>query len=88
MALSPSSATVNGQGELLGDPAVNLRGVVTTKTQEQWERSTIPVVKKSVRDRFKEVVENPDSKRPTVNWTGLQSRLEEDLRRFYSSRVA
>ena len=76
------SATVNAEGELLGEPSVTLRGVVTTKTQEQWERSAIPVVKKSVRERFKEVVENPDSKRPTVNWTGLQSRLEEDLRRF------
>ena len=76
------SATVNGQGELLGEPSVTLRGVVTNKNQEQWERSTIPVVKKSVRERFKEVVENPQSDRPTVNWTGLQSRLEEDLRRF------
>ena len=76
------SATVNQKGELLGEPSVNLRGVVTTRTQEQWERSAIPVVKKSVRERFKEVVENPDSDRPTVNWTGLQSRLEEDLRRF------
>ena len=76
------SAAVNNQGELLGEPSVTLRGVVTNKNQEQWERSTIPVVKKSVRERFKEVVENPQSDRPTVNWTGLQSRLEEDLRRF------
>ena len=28
------------------------------------------------------MVENPNSDRPSVNWEGLQSRLEEDMRRF------
>ena len=40
------SATVDGKGKLLGDPAINLRGVVTVKTQEQWERGAIITVKK------------------------------------------
>ncbi|KPQ35164.1 MAG: ribonuclease J [Phormidesmis priestleyi Ana] len=76
------SATVDGKGKLLGDPAINLRGVVTVKTQEQWERGAIITVKKSLSERWKEVVENPNSDRPSVNWEGLQSRLEEDMRRF------
>ena len=76
------SATVDGKGQLLGEPAVNLRGVVTVKPQEQWERGIIPVVKKSLSSRWKEVVEDADSAQPTVNWDGLRSRLEEDLRRF------
>ncbi len=76
------SATVDGKGRLLGDPTVNLRGVVTTKTQEQWERAVIIVVKKSLSERWKEVVENTESAAPLVKWDGLQSRLEEDMRRF------
>lgn len=76
------SATVDGKGRLLSEPTVNLRGVVTVKTQEQWERGTAQVVKKSVRDRWKEVVDEADSDRPIVKWDGLQSRLEEDMRRF------
>ncbi|MGB3293360.1 MAG: ribonuclease J [Phormidesmis sp.] len=76
------SATVDGKGQLLSEPTVNLRGVVTVKTQEQWERGTAQVVKKSVRDRWKEVVEQPESNSPVVKWDGLQSRLEEDMRRF------
>ncbi len=76
------SATVDGKGRLLSEPTVNLRGVVTVKTQEQWERGTGQVVKKSLRDRWKEVVDEPDGDRPTVKWEGLHSRLEEDMRRF------
>ncbi len=76
------SATVDSKGHLLGDPSINLRGVVTVKTQEQWERSAVATVKKSLRERWKEVVENADSDRPTIKWDGLQSRLEEDVRRF------
>ncbi|MEL6815437.1 MAG: ribonuclease J [Cyanobacteria bacterium J06598_3] len=76
------SAAVNATGELLGEPSINLRGVVTVKTQEQWERSVIPVVKKSLRERWKEVVDDPNSDKPKVKWEGLQSRLEEDVRRF------
>lgn len=76
------SATVDATGNLLGEPSINLRGVVTVKTQEQWERSVIPVVKKSLRERWKEVVDDPNSDKPNVKWEGLQSRLEEDVRRF------
>ena len=76
------SATVDGNGKLLGDPTINLRGVVTVKTQEQWERSAVLTVKKSLSERWKEVVDDPESANPTVKWDGLQSRLEEDVRRF------
>ncbi|MEM9092044.1 MAG: ribonuclease J [Cyanobacteria bacterium P01_F01_bin.53] len=76
------SATVDIKGRLLGEPTITLRGVVTVKNQEQWERSVIPVVKKSLRERWKEVVDDPNSDKPTVKWDGLQSRLEEDVRRF------
>ena len=76
------SATVDSKGRLLSEPTVNLRGVVTVKTQEQWERSTSQVIKKSVRERWKEVVDQSESDRPVIRWDGLQSRLEEDMRRF------
>lgn len=76
------SATVDSKSNLLGEPAINLRGVVTVKTQQQWESSCIPVVKKSLRERWKEVIDDPNSDKPTVNWEGLQSRVEEDIRRF------
>ena len=76
------SATVDGIGKLLGEPTINLRGVVTTRSQAQWESSIIPVVTKSVQTRWKEVLDDPSAERPQVNWDGLQSRIEEDTRRF------
>ena len=76
------SATVDAGGNLLGEPTINLRGVVTTRSQAQWESGVVPVVKKSLQARWKEVLDDSGSERPTVNWDGLRSRLEEDIRRF------
>ncbi|EDX84700.1 conserved hypothetical protein [Synechococcus sp. PCC 7335] len=76
------SATVDGTGKLLGEPTINLRGVVTTRSQAQWESIIIPVVTKSVRTRWKEVLDDSNGERPRVNWDGLRSRIEEDTRRF------
>ena len=76
------SAAVDAKGQLLGDPSVNLRGVVTVKTQEQWERGVIQTVKQSLSDRWKEVIDDPNSSKPKVKWDGLQSRIEEDVRKF------
>ena len=76
------SATVDGTGQLLGEPTITLRGVVTTRSQAQWESGIVPVVTKSVRTRWKEVLDDSSSERPNVNWDGLRSRIEEDTRRF------
>ncbi|MBE9060050.1 ribonuclease J [cf. Phormidesmis sp. LEGE 11477] len=76
------SAAVDSTGRLLGEPTINLRGVVTTRSQAQWESSVIPVVTKSVQTRWKEVLDDPNSERPQINWDGLRSRIEEDTRRF------
>ncbi|MEL6351893.1 MAG: ribonuclease J [Cyanobacteria bacterium J06627_28] len=76
------SATVDGSGKLMGDPTINLRGVVSVKSQAQWESGIVPTIKKSLQNRWKEVVEEAESSKPKVNWDGLRSRLEEDTRRF------
>ncbi|MGB5913465.1 MAG: ribonuclease J [Phormidesmis sp.] len=76
------SATVDSQGKLLGDPTINLRGVVSAKSQAEWESGVVPMVKKSLLTRWKEVVDSSESDRPDVNWDGLRSRIEEDARRF------
>ena len=76
------SATVDATGKLLGEPTINLRGVVSIHSQERWESGIVPVVKKSLATRWKEVLDNPESNRPKVNWDGLRSRIEEDARRY------
>ncbi|MEM9947265.1 MAG: ribonuclease J [Cyanobacteria bacterium P01_D01_bin.36] len=76
------SATVDASGKLLGDPTINLRGVVSVHSLEKWQSGIVPVVKKSLATRWKEVLSDADSGKPTVNWDGLRSRLEEDARRF------
>ncbi|MEO1635183.1 MAG: ribonuclease J [Cyanobacteria bacterium J06631_9] len=76
------SATVDGSGKLMGDPTINLRGVVSVKSQAQWESGIVPTIKKSLQNRWKEVVEEAENSKPKVNWDGLRSRLEEDTRRF------
>lgn len=76
------SATVDGQGNLMGDPTINLRGVVSVKSLAQWESGIVPVVKKSLMSKWKEVVTTSEEGKTTVSWDGLRSRLEEDARRF------
>ncbi|MEL6492799.1 MAG: ribonuclease J [Cyanobacteria bacterium J06621_3] len=76
------SATVDATGKLMGDPTINLRGVVSAKSLEKWESGIVPVVQKSLMARWKEVVDDEQSDRLKVNWDGLRSRLEEDARRF------
>ncbi len=76
------SAAIDRTGKLLGEPTINLRGVVTIKSQVQWESDIVPVITKSVQTRWKEVIDGADSESPEVNWDGLRSRLEEDTRRF------
>ena len=76
------SATVDRRGTLLGEPTINLRGVVSAKSLDQWRSDVVPLVKKSLLNRWKEVLDDPNSDDPTVNWDGLRSRLEEDARRF------
>ncbi|MEO0456852.1 MAG: ribonuclease J [Cyanobacteria bacterium P01_A01_bin.114] len=75
------SAAINPQGQLLSKPVVNLRGVVSVHTQEHWDRIIKDAVSNGLRNRWKEVVDNPRSKKPKVDWDGLRSRLEEELRR-------
>jgi len=75
------AATVNGSGKLMTKPVITLRGVVSTATQEQWERNLHRVLEEALRTRFKEVVDKSTSQ-PAVDWNGLRSRLEEELRRF------
>ncbi|MEL7332081.1 MAG: ribonuclease J, partial [Cyanobacteria bacterium J06560_2] len=76
------SATVDGQGNLMGDPTINLRGVVSVKSLAQWESGIVPVIKKSLMSKWKEVVTTSEEGKTTVSWDGLRSRLEEDARRF------
>ncbi len=75
------AATVDGNGKLITKPVVTLRGVVTAATQEQWERNLHRVLEEALRTRFKEVVDK-SSRKPVVDWVGLRSRMEEELRRF------
>ncbi|MEO0758994.1 MAG: ribonuclease J [Cyanobacteria bacterium J06648_16] len=75
------SAAVDSQGKLLSKPVVSLRGVVTSATQEQWERNLNRVIEEGLRTRWKEVVDK-SQRQPVVDWIGLRSRLEEELRRF------
>ncbi|MEM9163030.1 MAG: hypothetical protein AAGC54_08175, partial [Cyanobacteria bacterium P01_F01_bin.4] len=59
----------------------NLRGVVSVHTQERWDRIVNDAVGNGLRNRWKEVVDDTTSKKPKVDWDGLRSRLEEELRR-------
>jgi ribonuclease J len=76
------AATVNFEGQLLAKPTVHMRGVATDKLQEQWERDIYRVLGNGLKDRWSEVIDDPKSQSPSVNWEGLRSRLEEEVRRF------
>ncbi|MEM8806543.1 MAG: ribonuclease J [Cyanobacteria bacterium P01_G01_bin.38] len=75
------SAAINPKGQLLNKPVVNLRGVVSEYTQERWDQIVNDAVSNGLRNRWKEVVDDTASKKAKVDWDGLRSRLEEELRR-------
>ncbi|NEP16529.1 MAG: ribonuclease J [Leptolyngbya sp. SIO4C1] len=75
------SAAVNLQGQLLGQPIVHLRGVVSVHSQAQWEKLIENTLVSGLRNRWSEALDEPESRNPQVNWDALRSRLEEELRR-------
>ena len=76
------SATVDQQGKLLARPTVHLSGVVTTRSQAEWETKINKVVTSGLKSRWSEVMESGSRQPANILWDGLRSRLEQEVRHF------
>jgi ribonuclease J len=71
------AATLDPQGQLLTQPEVHLRGVVTTVDQEKWHTWVKETIEMALRNRWDQFQAGP--KRGTVDWEGLKSHIEREL---------
>jgi ribonuclease J len=75
------AATVGWQGQLISQPAVHLRGVVTTRDLKSLNNTVLRSLESALKDRWSEVCGDAAASPPDINWDSLQHFLETDLKR-------
>lgn len=70
------AATVSLEGQLLTDPEVHLRGVVTTIELEKWQKWIQSAIELALRNRWDQYCNSDRS----VDWDGLKSYIERELK--------
>ncbi|NET30482.1 MAG: ribonuclease J [Cyanothece sp. SIO1E1] len=76
------AASVGANGHLITHPAVHLRGVVASITKERLERLIYETIAGVLSDRWQEFIHTFDQDEIEVNWAGLQTQIETELRRL------
>ncbi|MGG6294617.1 ribonuclease J [Leptolyngbya sp. AN02str] len=77
------AATIGWNGELLTQPAVHLRGVVTSVEKSRLDASVLRTLEVNLSDRWKEFTYNLEGNDIDVDWARLQAHLESELRRQF-----
>lgn len=74
------AATVNYQGQLLTEPQINLRGVVSKIEISLLEKLIIRTVEKTIGDRF--AAQTNSRNNGEVNWSSIRMEVESNLERL------
>jgi len=73
------AAVIDWQGQLLTQPEIHLRGVVTSISKAQLQDKFRESIELVLRDRWKEYARSFGNSRLEVDWPGLQAQLEREL---------
>lgn len=73
------AAAIDWQGQLLTQPEIHLRGVVTSMSKPQLQEKLRDCVEVVLRDRWKDYARSFGSDRLEVDWDGLQAQIEREL---------
>jgi ribonuclease J len=74
------AAVLNWQGQLITQPEIHLRGVVTSISKDQLQDKIRENIQLILRERWKEYARSfGSSARLEVDWNGLQAQIEREL---------
>lgn len=72
------AAVIGTNGQLLADPEVHLRGVVTSVSHDRWQTWVKESIELALRNRWEQYV-SQEKNGIDVDWDGLKSYIEKEL---------
>jgi ribonuclease J len=76
------AAVLGSDGQLLAPPSVDLRGVAHSVNLEKLERAVASTLQQVLNTHGSELIVGAERHNPTIDWDGLRSLMERDLRRL------
>jgi len=76
------AAVLGSDGQFLAPPTVDLRGVAHSVNLEKLERAVASTLQQVLNTHGSELIVGADRHNPTIDWDGLKSLMERDLRRL------
>jgi len=76
------AATLGPDGKLLGPPTVDLRGVAHSVNPEKFQKAVTATLQKVLDTHGSELIVGNPKQASTIDWDGLKSLMERDLRRL------
>jgi ribonuclease J len=76
------AATLGADGKLVSPPSIDLRGVAHSVNLEKLERAIASTVQQVLDTHGSELIVGGNRQPSTIDWNGLKSLMERDLRRL------
>jgi ribonuclease J len=76
------AAILGTNGQLMAPPTVDLRGVAHSVNIEKLERAVASTLQQVLDTHGSELIVGTNKTDPTIDWNGLKSLMERDLRRL------
>ncbi|MGF1600669.1 MAG: ribonuclease J [Thermosynechococcaceae cyanobacterium] len=73
------AASIDLKGQLLNQPEVHLRGVVTTVGINKWQKWVTQTIELALRNRWQHVADEEVIDASSVDWDSLKSYIEREL---------
>jgi ribonuclease J len=76
------AATINGRGELVAQPEVHFRGVVTSVERSRFQDKTRETIEIVLRNYWKELARPYEEASTHIDWVGVKTQIERELVRM------
>jgi ribonuclease J len=73
------AATINNQGELVAQPEVHFRGVVTSVERSRFQDRTRETIEIVLRNYWKELAPSHAEVANSIDWVGVKTQIEREL---------
>ncbi len=76
------AATINNRGELVAQPEVHFRGVVTSMERSRFQDKTRETIEVVLRNYWKELAPSLTDVAANIDWIGVKTQIERELVRM------
>ena len=73
------AATINNRGELVAQPEVHFRGVVTSMERSRFQDKTRETIEVVLRNYWKELAPSYTDVATNIDWVGVKTQIEREL---------